>query len=33
MDRPFIKFRNYIINLNAVACIETTDDGGMPSRL
>ena len=29
MDRPFIKFRNYFINLEAVACIETTEDGGM----
>ena len=29
MDRPFIKFRNYFINLDAVACIETTEDGGM----
>lgn len=28
MDRPFVKFRNYIINLEAVACIETTEDGG-----
>ena len=29
MDRPFIKFRNYFINLDAVAYIETTEDGGM----
>jgi len=29
MDRPFIKFRNYFINLEAVACLETTEDGGM----
>ncbi len=29
MERPFIKFRNYYINLEAVACIETTEDGGM----
>ncbi len=29
MDRPFIRFRNYFINLEAVACVETTEDGGM----
>ena len=29
MDRPFIRFRNYFINLDAVACIETTEDGGI----
>ena len=29
MERPFIRFRNYYINLDAVACVETTEDGGM----
>lgn len=29
MDRPFIRFRNYFINLQAVTCVETTEDGGM----
>ena len=29
MDRPFIRFHNYFINLEAVACTETTEDGGM----
>ena len=29
MERPFIKFRNFYINLEAIACIETTEDGGM----
>ncbi len=29
MDRPFIRFQNYFINLEAVACTETTQDGGM----
>ena len=29
MDRPFIRFRTYFINLEAVACVETTEDGGM----
>lgn len=29
MDRPFIRFSNYFINLEAVACTETTEDGGM----
>ena len=29
MERPFIKVRTYFINLEAVACIETTEDGGM----
>ena len=29
MDRPFIRFRNYFVNLEAVACVETTEDGGM----
>ena len=29
MDRPFIRFGNYFINLEAVACVETTEDGGM----
>ena len=29
MERPFIRFHNYFINLEAVACTETTEDGGM----
>ncbi len=29
MDRPFIRVRDYFINLDAVACVETTEDGGM----
>ena len=29
MDRPFIRFRNFFVNLEAVACVETTEVGGM----
>ncbi len=33
MERPFIKFQNYFINLEAVVCIESTEDGGMAITL
>ncbi len=29
MDRTFINFRNYFINLQSITCAEMTEDGGM----
>ncbi len=29
MNRNFINFRNYFINLEAISCAEMTEDGGM----
>ena len=29
MERTFIKFRSYFINLEAITCAEMAEDGGM----
>ena len=29
MERNFINFRNYFINVSAITCAEMTEDGGM----
>ena len=29
MERKFINFRNYFINVEAISCAEMTEDGGM----
>ena len=33
MDKTFIKLRNYFVNLHAVSCVESTEDGGIAITL
>ena len=33
MERNFISFRNYFINMATITCVEMTEDGGMAISL